>query len=665
VSSPVPRRLSPGLGAALAATAAFAALWLALPDKTFVFDGVMFAGFVERGVEEWRAELYNPRHLLYAPFFQLVRDLLAKGGLAVEAYRLFQVFNALLGALGLWVFGDLLRRITKDAALSAVMSLVLAATWTYGTRATEGQVYMFLAVGCLSTLWACVRCLEEPSTENAVLIAVLFAVSSLFHAASAFLFPAVLLCLWFSFRGSRRGYAAAAVSVAVAVSLLTVPYALSFWSVGLKPFLSKATDFHGTEGGGFFSGLVARFWSSGGFTPLGRLMHCWRESGLAWAPLPEGAAAAWGLALWATGFGALSGAWKALSPLRRAAALTLAAAWLGFLVVNAFWLGGLFFQPVPTACMLALLAAAGAPRLETLEPRQRRGLLGGLAFVGLCLAASNVKHGLLPQSKLENNPGVRAALWLRDHTVPSSWILISGLGGHNAKIYIPKFAGRSREVLEYYFDRHPREQALRLLAGFVDLQTRGGVPLYLLSDLVEDQAVPAEMSRRWGVSLADVQHAFGSGRVVLLAKGPDTAAYLFVPAARQPELFAGLSYSALTESDQKRLDETAAGLKEIARGMTPEERVRAARLLRTGNWGFDGVQAGFAPFMGAESAARVGERRARYEAHQKTADFWLRAGNLLRILGRKDEAVDAWTRAQRISGDQALLSEIEALKKAR
>lgn len=659
------RRPSPGVAAALAATGAFAALWLALPDKTFVFDGVMFAGFVERGVEEWRAELYNPRHLLYAPFFQLVRDLLAKAGLTVEAYRLFQVFNALLGALGLWVFGALLRRITKDAALSAVLSLVLAATWTYGTRATEGQVYMFLAVGCLSTLWACIRCLEDPSTKNAVLIAVLFAVSSLFHAASAFLFPAVLLCLWFSFRGSRRGYAAVAVAVAVAVTLLMVPYVLSFRSVGLKPFLSKATDFHGAEGGGFFAGLVARFWTSGGFTPFGRLMHCWRESGLAWAPLPEGAAAAWGLALWATGFGALSGAWKALSPFRRAAALTLAAAWLGFLVVNAFWLGGLFFQPVPTACMLGLLAVAGSPRLEALEPRQRRGLLGALAFVGLCLAASNVKHGLLPQSKLESNTGVRAALWLREHTVPSSWLVISGLGGHNAKIYIPKFAGRSREVLEYYFDRHPREQALRMLAGFVDLQTRGGVPLYLLSDLVEDQAVPAEMARRWGVSLADVQHAFGPGRVVLLAKGPDTSAYLFVPAARQPELFAGLSYSALTESEQKRLDETAAGLKEIARGMSAQERARAARLLREKNWGFDGIQAGFAPFMGAESAARVGERRARYEAHQKTADFWLRAGNLFRILDRKADAVDAWTRAQRISGDQALLKDIEALKRSK
>jgi hypothetical protein len=260
---------------------------------------------------------------------------------------------------------------------------------------------------------------------------------------------------------------------------------------------------------------------------------------------------------------------------------------------------------------------------------------------------------------------VRAALWLRDHTVPSSWILISGLGLQNAKIYIPKFAGRSREVLEYYFDRNPREQALRLLAGFVDLQARSGVPLYLLSDLVEDQAVPAEMSRRWGVSLADVQHAFGPGRVVLLARGPDTAAYLFVPAARQPELFAGLSYSALTESEQKRLDETVAGLKEIVRGMTPEERARAAKLLRAGNWGFDGIQAGFAPFMGAASAAKVGERRARYAAHQQTADFWLRAGNLFRILGSKADAVDAWTRAQRISGDQALLKDIEALKKSK
>ncbi|MDX6768988.1 MAG: glycosyltransferase family 39 protein [Elusimicrobiota bacterium] len=649
------------LAAAVAASAGLGALWLALPDKTFVFDGVMFAGFVERGVEEWRRELYNTRHLLFSPFFQLLRDGLARLGLSVGAYRLFQAVNALLGVAGLWLFGDLLRRLTRDASAAALGALVLASTWTYGTRATEGQVYMFLAFGCLATLWAATRLLEAPSPRRAFALAVALAVATLFHAAAAFLLPAVLLAWWRAFPG-RRGVVVAAVGVFLAA--LVAPYLAAFGGMGLKPFLSKATDYHGGAGGGFFAGLVARFWTSGGLTPAGRLLQCWRETALAWAPLPDGAAAALGLALWATAFGALAGSWRALGGFRRDAALVLAAAWGGFLVLNAFWLGGLFFQPVPTACLLALLAVSGAPRLAGLDLRGRRGLLSALAFIALCLGASNLKHGLLPQSRIENNRGMSGALFVRDHTVPSSWVVITGFGLANAKVYIPNFAQRSREVIEYYFDRNPKDRALAALSAFVRQQTALGVPLYVLSDLIEDAAVHEEMRRRWGVTVPEIQGAFGAGRVILMARGPDLTVYLFAPAGLEPELFAGLSYSALTESDQKRLDETVVALKELARGMTPDGRARAGALMKRGNWGFDAIERGFAPYMGEGAAAKVSERRARFAALQKTADFSLRAGNLLRILGLKADALAAFQAAHRLSGDAGLLKDIEALRRA-
>ena len=276
----------PAAATAGVASVALAALWLSLPDQTLVFDGVMFAGFVERGVEEWRRELYNTRHLLYAPFFQVLRDGLALIGVKAGAYRLFQVVNALLGVAGLWLFADLLRRLTRDAAVGALGALVLAATWTYGTRATEGQVYMFLSTGCLATLWAAVRNLEAPTRRNAVVLAAVFAVSTLFHAAAFFLLPAVLLAL----RAGRRGEAATALAVFAA--LLLVPYLAFFGGEGLKPFLARATDYHGVGQSSFLAGLVARFWNPGGVTPGARLLLCWRESGLAWAPLPDGPAAA-------------------------------------------------------------------------------------------------------------------------------------------------------------------------------------------------------------------------------------------------------------------------------------------------------------------------------------------------------------------------------------
>jgi hypothetical protein len=49
-------------------------LWLALPDKVFVFDGVIFSQIVERAIDDWRVDFFNPRHLLFNPFFQFLRD---------------------------------------------------------------------------------------------------------------------------------------------------------------------------------------------------------------------------------------------------------------------------------------------------------------------------------------------------------------------------------------------------------------------------------------------------------------------------------------------------------------------------------------------------------------------------------------------------------------
>jgi hypothetical protein len=218
-------------------------------------------------------------------------------------------------------------------------------------------------------------------------------------------------------------------------------------------------------------------------------------------------------------------------------------------------------------------------------------------------------------------------------------------------------------VLEYSFDRNPKPVALEMISRFVAAQAAAGVPLYLLSDIVEDEAVAAKMKELWGVEPGEIQAAFGPGRLILLARG-ETGVYLFEPATRRPELYAGLSFSALVENEQTRLVELVGALREVSRVMSPAERRRAAELLTTRNWGFDLVIEGFVPVMNAESRARMAERRAQFAEFQKTPDFWLKAGNLHKQLGFKAETLTLWTKAQRMSGDQALARQIEAFRKS-
>ena len=66
-------------------------------------------------------------------------------------------------------------------------------------------------------------------------------------------------------------------------------------------------------------------------------------------------------------------------------------------------------------------------------------------------------------------------------------------------------------------------------------------------------------------------------------------------AGREPELFAGLSFSVLTESEGSRLGECVNLLKQLAAGMSPAERARTARVIESTWWGYRGLAAGFGP----------------------------------------------------------------------
>lgn len=623
------------LGAAGLLTAGFLALWLLLPDKTFVFDGMMFADVIERKGVDWRASLYNPRHLLFNASFQALRDGLAALGVETGAYRLVQAVNALAGAAGLWLFGGLLRRLTGDDRASLLGAALLGATWTFGTRATEGQVYMLLSFGGLWTLWSAARLLEAPSQGRALDLAAAFALTTLFHAAAAALAPAVAAALWLAFPERRTRMLPA---VALAAALILVPYCIHFGAKGLQGMLSQGAEYYIPEDRGWWTGLFLKFWDNAGLTPWRRLVISWNETARGFAVLPDApATAALGLALWLAAAGALRSRWKALEEGRRRLVVVLALAWAGFALLNAFWSGGLFFAVIPAACLLALLMASWAPRREG---------LAALAAGALALAAWNAKAGLWPQSRIENNAAYAQALYLKAHTAPGAYVVIAGVVNSNLKVYIPSVAGRAREVLEYYFMAHPKSEALELLSFSVARHAEFGIPQYVLGEVFEEPATTAQMRRLWGVSPADIQRAFGPGVLLTVARRPDLSVHLFVPRGRRPELFAALGYSVLVEGDAVRREESAAALRAIAGDMTPAERRRSGALLRSSNWGFNMLRDGYAGMMDDRGRAVAAASEARFAEYRKTADFWLRAGNLFEILGLHAEKRDAWRRVE-------------------
>jgi hypothetical protein len=635
------------------------AVWLTYPDKIFVFDGIMFSQIVDRSISEWQREIMNPRHLLFNVFFQLLRDGLQRVGVTVDAYRLFQEVNALAGVAGLLLFCDLSRRLSRTFALGWCAALLLGATLCYGTRATEGQVYMLMSLGAIAFLWSVGRLFERPTAGRAASVVGAVALGALFHAANAILFPAAVLALWRAFP-KRRSLALA--GAATGPVLLVALYLFAFGRVGLRDFLAKATDFHVVSGSGFWSGLFAMFWNREGMTLWSRLTEVWRETGDALTPMSAGASLAAGLALWTMAGVALFRAWPRLDASRRAQAAVLGTAWAGFVVVNAFWLGGIFFYVPDLACALGILALSAGPSWAEMAGGARRRVLGSLTVLGVGLALWNLRVGLKPQSLIENNPGYRLAMFVGAHTEPASWIIISGLGFANSKVYLPMFAHRRRQVLEYFFDQNPKDTALRGLSEFSEDVAVHGIPMYLLSDLVESPGAFPMMTKSFGVSREDVYNAFGPGRAVLAASGPEERVYLYVPQNHRPELFVSLGYSVLTGADQQQLAESVSAIKEIAHEMSPVERRHAAELMSTKHWGFDLILDGFSSMMSAESLAENKMLAQRFADYQQTSAFWTRAGNLYAILGQKAQTLDAWTRAQKLSGDADLLKRIKELR---
>jgi hypothetical protein len=643
--------------AAGAAAFVFLALYAAFPDKVYVFDGIMFSDVIERNVDAWRAQLFNQRHLLFNPFMMALRDGLGLLHVSTGAYTLIQKVNAVLGVLSLALFFRLLDRLTEDRALASLGAVSLGISFGVWSRATEGQVYMFMTFWGLAAGLCAFKLAEEAVPRAAYWLAGSLVGGVLFHAADAALFPMAAAAVWFAY---RRGKSISYGAALLAMLGIVVPYIWAFKltnAAALRAFLSAATDVYATNQAGLLSSVIGFFLGRDSSTAV-LLTNAFQSAAASpWGglfPITGGALAVF--------FCAASAAWLWARRPERRAAVTLLILWGGgFVLLDAVWHGGVYFWSIPCAAGLALVLLAIKEGLAQ-QPQRRGPVLAGLAVLAAVLAGWNLFEGIIPQSRLDNNVGYRRSLFVRDHTVASSWVLISGFGYPNAKVYLPYFAHRTREVLEYYLDRYPREQGLALYTKFIKRNRDFGIPMYILSDLVDDPAVDELLKKNFKVGPEDVRACFGPGSLILMAQ-QDTQfkIFLFAPKDEADRLFTVLGYSVLSETDMPRLKETVGALRKIAEEMTPAQRRQTLQVMRQSDYGFKLLYGGFANLMSPESLQRTDDRSRKFDEWQKQPAFHLRLGNLYGYLGLIDEVRREWTIAYQGTHDPGLAADIAKL----
>ena len=180
--------------------------------------------------------------------------------------------------------------------------------------------------------------------------------------------------------------------------------------------------------------------------------------------------------------------------------------------------------------------------------------------------------------------------------------MISGFGFPNSKVYLTQFARRSNRVLEYFLDSGPKAAALARFKAFLQDAIDHGLPVYALSDLIDDPAVQENIRSFWGVTPEEVKACFGPGQFRLIAAYDATLKiYLFVPADRRELLFAGLAFNALDMNDLPHLQEVAPVIQQLAAEMSPAQRRRTAALLKESRYGALTSLAGMSSSLDASS----------------------------------------------------------------
>ena len=179
-------------------------LYASHPTKRFYFDGVVFASIIEHGPFD---KLFNPHHLLYTWVFYLITHATEQIlGHAVRALYVMQWGNIFLGTICLGFIWKIILRLVDDRGFALLVTLLGCFSFTYWHYSTDANVYF---ASLLFLLLAADR-LEivlrhrPPRNSDFVFIGLMQALSVLFHQLNVFWAVCVIGCLIFGLKNESK-----------------------------------------------------------------------------------------------------------------------------------------------------------------------------------------------------------------------------------------------------------------------------------------------------------------------------------------------------------------------------------------------------------------------------------------------------------------------------
>jgi hypothetical protein len=226
-------------------------LYLLLPTRKYYWDGISFAQIIE-DAPGLHPHLIHPNHLLYNVFGYLIYKLAGLSGIPVRALHVLQFANCLLSVLCAYIFFLILKSTFSSKYLIYSLTLLFSFSATWWMFSTDAGAYipsiLFLLVSFL---------LIQPAREpRPILVAIIHAISMLFHQLAMLFFPVALLGIFYQASSQSKRQRVKLMFHYIAVTfLITLPiYYFCFYlreeSLSFPAFiqwtLSHSADSHFT-----------------------------------------------------------------------------------------------------------------------------------------------------------------------------------------------------------------------------------------------------------------------------------------------------------------------------------------------------------------------------------------------------------------------------------
>ncbi|MBL0349315.1 MAG: hypothetical protein IPP68_02920 [Elusimicrobia bacterium] len=498
-------------------------VYRAFPDALRNYDGLMFSSVISEESGMWRSEMWAyGAHYLFNPVAWVFHKGLLSLGVQQRGFVTVLQLNAMLASLTVAVVWVCLKDVTNNVFASALMALVVGHSFHFWSRAVECSVYALHLFSAAMVFWSLWRERKCPTRGSLFVLGLSLAVAVLTHISTVFWAPGVALAVGFPNRWKRALVVTGGGALAVFL-LFSITYGIH----DLQSFIEVYRQ----------AGRVGplAFGTSAG-QPM-------------WAPRQKIEFLARGLlgALWAlprpwTGlqavaaFGALGGAAGLLALIfRRTNCFATVRENKGLLLGSGLSFLGVFFlqwvlwadeETKFSVLVLPVALAVGILARPLLADKPfSRSARSALLVLWIGTFVLNLTAAIVPGSRLENNPALVRALFVRAHTPPNAVVLING---GFLRLYLPGNAGREAVDLAYPLILTSKSEAMAFVEGRLRSAVAAGRPVFAVSEVVDRSRWPPPGGGR-GLDTGDHDRLLAPFEVAEAARLSDWSLYALRP----------------------------------------------------------------------------------------------------------------------------------------